>query len=63
LVESRSRADRELIKQAARELAFIVEQAPPCPDPAEGGCIGHHCIACAAQQLTELVRQLATARQ
>lgn len=62
MVESRSRADRELIKQAARELAFIVEQAPPCPDPAEGGCVGRHCIACAAQQLVVLLQQLA-ARQ
>jgi hypothetical protein len=36
-----------------REIDFILKSKdlPSCPDPYEGGCIGYHCIKCAAKEL------------
>lgn len=38
-------------RKVQRELGFILDKAPPCPDSADGGCIGGHCIRCAAREL------------
>lgn len=35
----------------------IRTQAPPCPDPDGGGCMGGYCIRCAANELRPLLRE------
>ncbi len=40
-----------------RELDSIESKAPPCPDPAEGGCIGNHCILCSVRDVASVLRQ------
>lgn len=39
------------------EVDMILKSAhlPPCPDPAEGGCMGGHCIYCAAREIRGIV--------
>lgn len=37
-------------KGRLEELKSILMNAPPCPDPAEGGCIGEKCEACDAKE-------------
>lgn len=41
-----------------REVEMILEKAPPCPDPVAGGCIGEHCIYCAAREISGSVQHL-----
>jgi len=48
------------VKQSKHErildaVEMIICQAPPCPDPAEGGCIGKLCTLCAAREIRGLV--------
>ena len=51
-------ADIDILSKAIdRELKFIEDKAPACPDPCDGGCIGDHCIWCAAQQLRGYLRE------
>jgi hypothetical protein len=41
----------DVVTRIQKELESIRNQAPPCPDPAEGGCIGSHCIWCATGEI------------
>ena len=45
------------LEKVDREYHYIVDRAPPCPDPTDGGCIGHHCIRCAAAELRAVARE------
>lgn len=43
-----------------REVAFILDNArlPGCPDPGGGGCIGNHCIYCAARMIKGTLQEV-----
>ncbi len=49
------------VKKLFREAQMIrnAKDRPPCPDPTDGGCIGHHCIQCAAGEIMAVARIVA----
>lgn len=49
---------QDWLEKIDREAAMILKQAKPCPDSTEGGCIGQHCIRCAAKEIQGAVRSL-----
>lgn len=44
------------LSRMRHEIEMIINKAPPCPDPVSGGCIGNHCILCAAGNLRVMLR-------